>query len=55
MLSTKNLQLRKASKKLSNKFIGPFRVAKRIGKNAYQLDLPKEYGRVHPTFYVSLL
>ena len=55
MLFTKNLQLRKASKKLSNKFIGPFRVAKRISKNAYQLNLLKEYGRVHPTFHVLLL
>src|ERR1700761_1349525 len=55
MLSTKNLKLRKASKKLSNKFIGPFRIEERIGKNAYQLVLPKQYGRLHPTFHVSLL
>jgi len=55
MLSIKNLRLRKAIKKLSDKYIGPFRVAKRIGKNAYRLALLKEYSRIYLTFHVSLL
>jgi hypothetical protein len=25
------------------------------GKNAYELELPKSYSRIHPTFHVALL
>ena len=35
--------------------MAPFKVAKRIGENAYQLDLPERYGKLHHTFHVSLL
>jgi hypothetical protein len=55
MLSIKNIRMRKASKKLADRYVGPFTILKVIGKNAYQLDLPKSYGRIHPTFHVSLL
>ena len=55
LLSTKNLKMQRPSKKLADKYIGPFKVLKRIGKNAYQLELPKQYGRIHSTFHVSLL
>lgn len=55
MLSTKNISLRKAMKKLSDKFIGPFEVEKKVGPNAYKLKLPQKYGRLHATFHVSLL
>ncbi|XP_047164016.1 uncharacterized protein LOC124833550, partial [Vigna umbellata] len=43
-------QLRKS--KLNPRGDGPFRVIRRINNNAYQLDLPPEYG-VHATFNVS--
>ena len=55
LLSTKNLRLRRASKKLADKFVGPFEVLKAVGQNAYSLKLPKKYGRLHNTFHVSLL
>ena len=55
MLSTKNIRMRRASKKLADRYVGPFTILKAIGKNAYKLDLPKSYGRIHPTFHVSLL
>jgi hypothetical protein len=55
MLSTKNIRMRKASKKLTDRYVGPFTILEAIGKNAYRLDLPKSYGRIHPTFHVSLL
>ena len=55
MLSTKDIKLRKVMKKLSDRFIGPFKVLKKVGANAYQLELPQQYGRLHSTFYVSLL
>jgi RNase H-like domain found in reverse transcriptase/Reverse transcriptase (RNA-dependent DNA polymerase)/Integrase zinc binding domain/Integrase core domain/Chromo (CHRromatin Organisation MOdifier) domain len=55
MLSSRHIRLRRASKKLSDKFLGPFPITKKLGQNAYQLRLPKMYGRIHPTFHVSLL
>ena len=54
LLSAKNLKQKRPSKKLSDKAIGPFRVRKRIGTQAYQLWLPPSY-RIHPVFHVSLL
>nr|XP_043616059.1 uncharacterized protein LOC122587975 [Erigeron canadensis] len=41
--------------KLSPRFIGPFRVLARVGKLAYQLELPEELSRIHSTFHVSQL
>uniref|UniRef100_A0A803T4V2 Gypsy retrotransposon integrase-like protein 1 n=1 Tax=Anolis carolinensis TaxID=28377 RepID=A0A803T4V2_ANOCA len=54
-LSTKNLSLGFPSKKLSPRYIGPFRVSKRINEVTYQLKLPKDLGKVHPVFHCSLL
>lgn len=41
--------------KLSPRFIGPFRISKRIGKVAYQLDLPEKLSDIHNVFHVSML
>ena len=38
--------------KLSPRGDGPFQIIKKINNNAYQLDLPPEYG-VHPTFNIT--
>jgi hypothetical protein len=60
LLSTQNLSLkgpkdRKISvRKLMPKFVGPFRVVRRVGPVAYELELPKNW-KVHPVFHVSLL
>jgi hypothetical protein len=53
LLSTKNIKFKAG--KLAPKYIGPFKVIKRVGSSAYQLDLPSLYSRLHPTFHVSLL
>ncbi|GJV56309.1 putative reverse transcriptase domain-containing protein [Tanacetum coccineum] len=37
------------------KFVGPFKVIKRVGDVAYKLELPEELSRVHNTFHVSNL
>ncbi|WMV24722.1 hypothetical protein MTR67_018107 [Solanum verrucosum] len=34
--------------KLSPRYIGPYRIAKKIGKVAYELELPQELAAVHP-------
>ncbi|GKB42007.1 putative reverse transcriptase domain-containing protein [Tanacetum coccineum] len=39
--------------KLNLRFIGPFKVIKRVGDVAYKLELRKELSRVHNTFHVS--
>ena len=41
--------------KLSPRFIGPYRVLKRVGPVAYQLELPPELDRLHDVFHVSML
>ncbi len=55
LLSTKHINLaHQPSKKLSGKFIGPFRIQSAIGTQAYRLLLPPSY-RIHNIFHVSLL
>jgi hypothetical protein len=55
LLSSRNIRTRRACKKLNNRFISPFRVMKKVGRNTYKLNLLKRYGRLHKTFDVTLL
>ncbi|WMV46128.1 hypothetical protein MTR67_039513 [Solanum verrucosum] len=41
--------------KLSPKYVGPYRILKRISKMAYELELPADFAIVHPVFHISLL
>ncbi|WMV33357.1 hypothetical protein MTR67_026742 [Solanum verrucosum] len=41
--------------KLRPRYIGLYRIAKRIGKVAYELELQQELATVHPVFHVSML
>nr|GEW67498.1 putative reverse transcriptase domain-containing protein [Tanacetum cinerariifolium] len=41
--------------KLNLRYIGPFKILKRIGPVAYKLELPEELSNVHNTFHVSNL
>ena len=59
LLNTKNLTLKNdqgtvARAKLLPKYIGPYRVLRKVGKVAYELELP-EACRIHKVFHVSLL
>nr|GEX04611.1 putative reverse transcriptase domain-containing protein [Tanacetum cinerariifolium] len=42
-------------RKLSPRFIGPFKILERIGPVAYKLELPRELQGIHHTFHVSNL
>jgi hypothetical protein len=45
----------KVKGKLSPRFIGPFLILKRVGDDAYQLELPDHLADVHDVFHVSRL
>jgi hypothetical protein len=55
LLSSKNIKTERTSKKLDHRFLGPFVITKRVGKQAYRLKLPAKYSRLHNVFHVSLL
>ncbi|XP_075096294.1 uncharacterized protein LOC142174406 [Nicotiana tabacum] len=41
--------------KLIPRYVGPYKIIRRIGRVAYELDLPSELGAVNPVFHVSML
>ncbi|WMV50809.1 hypothetical protein MTR67_044194 [Solanum verrucosum] len=41
--------------KLSPWYIGPYRISKRVGNVAYELELSQELAAVHPVFHISML
>ena len=54
-LSTEHLSLvSELSKKLSNHFIGPYKVIKQINPVSFKLELPPSW-RMHPVFHCSVL
>jgi hypothetical protein len=54
-INVKNLRVRKLCKKLTDRYVGPFKVSKFISPNIYELELSKIYKRLYRTFSVSLL
>ena len=56
LLAIRHLSLRvTGSGKLKPLFVGPYRVTGTVGENAYHLDLPASFTRIHPVFNVSQL
>ncbi|WMV54147.1 hypothetical protein MTR67_047532 [Solanum verrucosum] len=41
--------------KLSPQYIGPYRISKRVGNVAYELELPQELAAVHLVFHIYML
>jgi hypothetical protein len=54
-LDATNITTNCSKKKLDNKWLGPYPIAKVVLYNTYKLKLPLSFGRVHPVFNVSLL
>jgi Chromo (CHRromatin Organisation MOdifier) domain len=55
LLSTKNIKLKSpGTRKLLPKWIGPFKIIKKVGAVAYKLELPESM-KIHDVFHVSLL
>ncbi|MBW0592634.1 hypothetical protein O181_132349 [Austropuccinia psidii MF-1] len=54
-LASKNIKTTRPTKKLSERWLGPFGVLKKIGSHAYHLKLPQQWKSVDPVFHVSLL
>ncbi len=53
-LSRKNISTTRPSDKLDTKRLGPFKITKTIGNNAFQLALPATWN-IHNVFHASLL
>ncbi|MBW0491545.1 hypothetical protein O181_031260, partial [Austropuccinia psidii MF-1] len=54
-LASKNIKTIRPTKKLLERWLGPFEVLKKIGSHAYHLKLHQQWKSVHPVFHVSLL
>ena len=52
-LTTKNIITKRFSKKLDYKYLGLYKVTKKISENNYQLDLPLKV-RIYLIFYIFL-
>ena len=50
-----NLNLGDKSRKLTEKYTGPFRISQVISPVAYRLELPPALSRIHNVFHISLL
>ncbi|MBW0492072.1 hypothetical protein O181_031787 [Austropuccinia psidii MF-1] len=54
-LSSKNIKLSRPTKKLSERWLGPFPILKKVIIHSYHLKLPSQWKSIHPVFHISLL
>ncbi|MBW0490470.1 hypothetical protein O181_030185 [Austropuccinia psidii MF-1] len=55
LLSSKNIKSTGPTKKLSERWLGPFPILNKVSTHAYQLKLPPQWKSIHPVFHTSLL
>ncbi|MBW0499731.1 hypothetical protein O181_039446 [Austropuccinia psidii MF-1] len=54
-LSSKNIKSTQHTKKLSERWFGPFPILRKFINHAYHLRLPSQWKSVHPVFHIYLL
>ncbi|MBW0578625.1 hypothetical protein O181_118340, partial [Austropuccinia psidii MF-1] len=54
-LSSKNIKSTRPTKKLSERWLGPFPILKKVSTHAYHLKLPSQWKSIHPVFHISPL
>lgn len=55
MVDSQNIQTTQPSKKLDDKWYGPFKVIEKIGALSYKLDIPHNWSGIHNIFNENLL
>ncbi|MBW0512403.1 hypothetical protein O181_052118 [Austropuccinia psidii MF-1] len=54
-LSSKNTKSTRPTKKLSERWLCPFSISKKVSTHAYHLKLPSQWKSIHPVFHISVL
>jgi hypothetical protein len=54
-LDTSDLRTTRPSAKLAHRYIGPYSITKKVGRNTYRLQLPASMSRIHPVFNIVKL
>ncbi|MBW0577997.1 hypothetical protein O181_117712 [Austropuccinia psidii MF-1] len=54
-LSSKNIKSTRPTKKLSERWLGPFPILNKVSTHAYHLKHPSQWRFIHPVFHISLL
>ncbi|MBW0470989.1 hypothetical protein O181_010704 [Austropuccinia psidii MF-1] len=54
-LSSKNIISTRPINKLSEVWLGPFPILKRVRTHSYHFKLPSQWKYIHPVFHISLL
>ncbi|MBW0482409.1 hypothetical protein O181_022124 [Austropuccinia psidii MF-1] len=54
-LSPRSIKSTRPTKKLSERWLGPFPILKKVSTHAYHLKLPSQWKSIHPVFHISLL
>ena len=55
VLPIKGLMRFEKKGKLNPRYVGNYKIMKKVGKVAYELELPVELAAAHPLFHISLL
>ncbi|MBW0502596.1 hypothetical protein O181_042311 [Austropuccinia psidii MF-1] len=54
-LSCKNIKSTRPTRELSERWLGPFTILKKVSTHAYHLKLTSQWKSIDPGFHISLL